>query len=721
MALKLRGALLGAGNIALRSHAPHWAHEERFRREIEIVAVADLAGPNLAAVRELLPDATPYAEAEALLDRERLDFCDICTPPFTHRRLIEQAAARGVHIVCEKPLAPTLADAEHIARAVREADVIFRPCHQYHYSPQWLAVRKLLPGLGRVHFAEYQVLRPEANQGNAHWEPAWRTNSAMAGGGILVDHGAHILYQLRAALGDPLTVQATVSRLLHLRYDVEDTALVTLDYGDRLAHISLTWAARRRAIHFRFVGEKGELVGDDERIVLLADRKEEIRFDDGMSKNSSHSEWYTPLLREFSAQVREGGRSEQPLDEAVHVTRIIERAYESARVGHRLSLAPVASLERAVAGADMKTAPAVVRPTRDAIELRAARGGAPGRAGADSRRRQFGWMLRGSVILAVLVMAFSTLRGMRWANLVQAIRAADPRWLVLAAALNLGVVALAATRWVALLRPISPRSRWRDAFAGLAAGFAVSMVVPARGGEVVRMEVVHRRSGLSRAQIAGTIGLDQWMNSVGFIVGLALLPWLGGIPGWMRPGSVLALTVFAVVTAGVILFKPTSRWSASASKEESAVGWRGILARLRLGLAAARSPRALTASLMASLGAWTLEAIVMRVSLRAVGIALPISASVVVLLAVNVLIAIPAAPANVGTFEVGALLGLFGYGIGKEKALAFALLYHALQAVPVAILGFSLAAREGLTGWLRERGAPTRSDLHVEASLDTPT
>jgi hypothetical protein len=704
LAVKLRGALLGAGNIAIRSHAPQWARDERLSREIEIVAVADLASPNLAAVREYLPDAKPYAEAESLLDRERLDFCDICTPPFTHKRLIEQAAARGVHMVCEKPLAPTLEDADDIARMVREAHVVFRPCHQYHYSPQWLAVRRLLPRLGQVYFAEYQVLRAGANPGNPNWAPTWRTNPAMAGGGILVDHGAHIIYQLRAALGDPLTVQATVARLLHHRYEVEDTALVTLDYGNRLAHISLTWAAKRRAIHYRFVGERGELSGDDERIMLLTDRSEEIRFHEGMSQDSSHSEWYTPLLREFSAQVRGGGRSHEALDEAVHVTRVIERAYESARLGHAVSLAPDASLEQTSLAAN----PGPVRDaagTQPVIEIPVVPGDGTGQAGSEGRSRRFGRWVRAAVILAVLGMAFVALRGMRWGQLAQALRASDPRWLAVAAVLNLGVVALAATRWLALLRPLSQRSRWRDAFAAVAAGFAVSTVVPARGGEVVRMESLHRRSGLPKAQIAGTIGLDQLMNSAGFMAGLALLPWLGGIPGWMRPGGILALIVFSAAIAAVVLFRPSSRPSARAGQEEPTSGWSGILARLRLGLAAARSPRALTGSLMASLGAWTLEVIVMRIALRAVGIALPISASVVVLMAVNVMIAIPAAPANVGTFEVGAVLGLLGYGIGKEKALAFALLYHAIQTVPVSILGFSVAAREGLTGRLWEGGA----------------
>src|SRR5712691_2296195 len=123
MALKLRGALLGAGNIALHGHAPQWTRDEDLRREVEIVAVADLSPANREAARALFPAARIHARAEDVLESQALDFCDICTPPFTHRALVEQAASRGVHVLCEKPLAPTVEDTEQIARAVRAGRV----------------------------------------------------------------------------------------------------------------------------------------------------------------------------------------------------------------------------------------------------------------------------------------------------------------------------------------------------------------------------------------------------------------------------------------------------------------------------------------------------------------------------------------------------------------------------------------------------------------------
>ena len=102
--MRLRGAMLGAGNIALRGHLPQWVSDDRLRHAAEIVAVADLVESNRDAARALLPAVRLYPDAADLLGSERLDFCDICTPPFTHRGLIEGAARQGLHARVMRPM-----------------------------------------------------------------------------------------------------------------------------------------------------------------------------------------------------------------------------------------------------------------------------------------------------------------------------------------------------------------------------------------------------------------------------------------------------------------------------------------------------------------------------------------------------------------------------------------------------------------------------------------
>ncbi len=682
--MKLRGALLGAGNIALRSHIPQWAKQRLFEN-VEIVAVADLAPSNLRRATEALPAARAYANAEELLEREALDFCDICTPPFSHTILVERAAARGLHIVCEKPLAPSIEETERIAEAVRLARVVFQPCHQYHHSPQWLALRDRLPLIGPVYFAEYDVQRMAANPGNADWSPSWRTDASLAGGGILVDHGAHIFYQLGTILGEAQTVQATVRTLRHHAYEVEDTALVTLDYGSSLAHVRLSWAAQQRRIHFRFVGEAGEITGDDHGLRLHAATTEEIAFDKGMSEDSSHAEWYAPLFAGFVERVRSRDLRSDALDEAVAVTRLISTAYESSRQGRCL---PV-SRESREPQADIVESTSGVLATLELTEAM---------PGAGPERRWQGWTLRGAGLVALLATLVWAFYDVRWESLGRAMGQVHLGWIALAAALNLVVVYSQSARWLALVRPLSRAATMAQAFKAMIVGFAVSTVVPARAGELARVQWFGRKTGLSRVSVVGSVVLDHMVNAAGLLVGLAVLPFLVKVPLWLRPSGYFALALFALGASVVVALRPASAVLAEGAAFDTRLplqSVRNVLASVRNGLVASRDPRALAFSFGASLVAWGLEINVTKLSMEAVGLHLPVTAAILVLVAVNLALAVPfAPPGNIGTLEVGATLALLEFHVPKEQALAFALCYHLLQVVPIGLLGFGILSRE---------------------------
>ena len=662
------------------------------------MAVADLSPANREAARALFPAARIHARAEDILGSEALDFCDICTPPFTHRALIEQAASRGVHVLCEKPLAPTVDDTEQIARAVRSGRVVFQPCHQYRHSPQWEAVRRLLPRLGRIYFVEYEVQRTQAGAGNPNWSPGWRTDRDFAGGGILVDHGAHIFYQLRAVLGEPKTVQATVRTLQHRSYRVEDTALVLLDFGGCLAQVSLTWAARRRGIRFRFVGDRGELVGDDQSLRLHAETDEEIRFADGMSRDSNHSEWYAPLFRQFADRVRSRDRNEGPLDEALYVTRLIARAYESSREGRAmpvtvappapateaLEVSPEMGTSAALLGLDSSLRPAEVIDVELEVEK--------------SHRTP---ALRLGAVAALLAAAAWTFHDVVWGELWTAVKSARLGLIVLAAAINLTAVAFQAARWLAVVRPLSRAATLGQAFKAMLVGFAASTVVPARAGELARMHWFARRTGLPRPTILASIVLDHLVNAAGLLLGLAVLPFFVAVPLWIRPGAAFVLALFTVVAMLVFGLRPISEPPAPDGERLPAKGIAAFLASARQGLAATTRPRALGLSLGASLFSWALEVNVVAVAMRAVGLNLPFTAAFLTLLAVNLALAFPfAPPGNIGTLEVGATLALVGFGVPKEQALAFGLIYHFLQVLPIGILGMIFAGR-----WRKDDGA----------------
>lgn len=314
---------------------------------------------------------------------------------------------------------------------------------------------------------------------------------------------------------------------------------------------------------------------------------------------------------------------------------------------------------------------------------------------APRRRRSLALRAAGFVALAGTLLW--TCYDIHWPSFGQALSEARPGWLVLAAALNFTVLAFQAARWLALVRPLSPAATIGQAFKAMIVGFAVSTVVPARAGELARAEWFGRVTGLSRVSVAGSILLDHLVNAAGLLAGLAALPLLIGVPLWLRPGGYFTLALFVFGTMVVVALKPVSTLPDADPEPRSRLPLRTLthlLARVRNGLLASRNPRALGYSLGASLVAWGLEINVTLLSMRAVGLHLPVAASILVLVAVNLALALPfAPPGNIGTLELGATLALLELGVPKEQALAFAVCYHLLQVVPIGILGFGLLSR----------------------------
>ncbi|PYQ40242.1 MAG: hypothetical protein DMF77_18955, partial [Acidobacteria bacterium] len=103
-----------------------------------------------------------------------------------------------------------------------------------------------------------------------------------------------------------------------------------------------------------------------------------------------------------------------------------------------------------------------------------------------------------------------------------ALSTADPRWIAAAAAVNLGVVFFQTLRWLALIRPMAPRATLGAALKAMMMGFTVSTFVPARAGELARIEIFGRDVGLPRVAIMGSVVLDHLVNASIVILGLVL-------------------------------------------------------------------------------------------------------------------------------------------------------------------------------------------------------
>jgi len=334
----LEGAIIGFGNIVVRGHVPAYLSDEALRSRVRIRAVMDVSEQSRASVKDLLPGAAFYTDLRTLLENEKLDFVDICTPPSTHAVYLRECASKGIHIICEKPLAESYPAAVEASKILRGRKLVFVPCHQYKYSPLWQSIREIVSsgGIGTVLLAQCNVFRLQADTGTPSWNPQWRTIRAHGGGGILVDTGAHYFYLAQYLFGIPRHVSATLRTLKHHAYGVEDTALVTLEYPGMFMQVNLTWAAGRRANSVSIVGTSGSLFYDGSRL-LHSDPagSREIPMPD-VSDKSQYVGWYASLFKDFVHRVESGNHSDDLLCEAANVMRLLDLSGRSSEQGRAL-------------------------------------------------------------------------------------------------------------------------------------------------------------------------------------------------------------------------------------------------------------------------------------------------------------------------------------------------------------------------------------------------
>jgi predicted dehydrogenase len=320
----LSGAIVGFGEVARHGHWPAYAAS----RDARIVAVADRTAERRAAAAALDPALRTVGAFDELAAGPRLDFVDICTPPALHAEPMLAAIARGWHVLCEKPflLDPDLF--EHVKRAAAARGVAVLPVHNWKLAPILVRASGLLHGgdIGRLRRVEIETLRLRDCSVADPERPNWRRDPAIAGGGILMDHGWHAIYlALDWFAEEPIDVRATLHR--SAPDGAEDEAAVSIAFPSGEAAITLSWNAHVRRNTVRLVGDAGEIVAADD--TLNAPHGVE-RFPRALSAGSHHEDWFAAMLPGIVAAFRRPRLARQAFDEARTCLEIVRRAYASA-------------------------------------------------------------------------------------------------------------------------------------------------------------------------------------------------------------------------------------------------------------------------------------------------------------------------------------------------------------------------------------------------------
>jgi predicted dehydrogenase len=329
----LKGAIVGFGFISGKGHFP--AYQKR--DDVEIVAIADVCPARLDAARAVAPKARLYATWQELIEKEPLDFIDISTPPAFHAEIALLALAKGIHVLCEKPLTVNVAEARKMVDAARAHRRVVFPAHNYKHAPVVKFAREVIESgrIGAVRAVTLNTFRTTHAKGVKEWKTDWRRDKKLSGGGIAMDHGSHSFYLTFAWLGS-LPTQVTAKTItLDKQWDTEDNLNCVLTFPNGFAHTFLTWTAGVRKVVYSLQGTSGALVIDDDDWELTSDGQitEGVIESDWM--DASHTKWFNSLFDQFKDAIRAGDFVNRELREAVACIQIIETAYRSSAEGCR--------------------------------------------------------------------------------------------------------------------------------------------------------------------------------------------------------------------------------------------------------------------------------------------------------------------------------------------------------------------------------------------------
>jgi uncharacterized membrane protein YbhN (UPF0104 family) len=281
------------------------------------------------------------------------------------------------------------------------------------------------------------------------------------------------------------------------------------------------------------------------------------------------------------------------------------------------------------------------------------------------------WLRLGGMVLVAALLWF-TLRGLEWAKLGEALRQMSPLPVVVAAGVNFLHHACKAVYWRTLLLPVRALPLGR-LFRYSVAQSVGSVLAPARAGEALRVWMLRKHWGLPVPVTGAVAALEKVGDLNALLVLLLPLPWLWPARPWWVDRALLALLAGALFVAVALFF----------ARRSEALRARPLFAGLQL----LRSPGKLALAFAGLVGAWLADLLVIWLVIWALGVHAPVHAGVVILLCVNLAIAVPAAPANAGTLELGAITAFDLLGLGRDAGLAFGLVYHSAQVIPILLVG----------------------------------
>lgn len=327
---RIRWGVLSTADIGLKKVIPGMLKAEH----ASVDAIASRDHGRAAEAAAALGIRRAYGSYKELLADPEIDAIYNPLPNHLHVPWTEKAAEAGKHVLCEKPISLTVAEAKRLLEVRERTGVKIGEAFMVDTHPQWLRVRELL-GAGRI--GEMRSVAGFFSYYNV--DPANIRNRVETGGGALMDIGCYMVHGARYAFRqEPTRVVALMERDPRMGTDRLSSALLDFPSGQAIFTCSTQLAPYQR---IQFVGTRGRIelpvpvnAPPDRRLILRIDSGEGLFGESIEEESFPVCNQYTVQCDAFSKAILEDGPVPVTLENAIANMAVLEAIFRSAESGH---------------------------------------------------------------------------------------------------------------------------------------------------------------------------------------------------------------------------------------------------------------------------------------------------------------------------------------------------------------------------------------------------
>ena len=344
---KIRIGLIGAGNICQNAHIPAYLKQS----DVELVAVCDLNEERAKEVAAKYNIRHVTKTIEDLVALEDVDAVSICVWNNAHARAALAAVKAGKHVLCEKPMATTVAEAQAMHDASKAGGKVFMLGFVNRFRSDSLLIKEMADAgkFGDIYFARAGWLRRRGTP------LGWFTDVSKSGGGPVIDIGVHVIDLTWHFMGkpEPVSVNATthyplgdyktkgVGRWMALDTDnpifnTEDSAAGTIRFANGASmNFEVSWA-----VNMKETGIYSYIFGKDAGASLdpLEIYGEEANYLVDLKPTVDRGDPFAREIRHFLDCIKEGKEPSITTKDGLHVQKMLNGIYDSARAGREIWL-----------------------------------------------------------------------------------------------------------------------------------------------------------------------------------------------------------------------------------------------------------------------------------------------------------------------------------------------------------------------------------------------